>query len=77
MAASDSKWVARLSPTAGRTVEDLLRLPLGLDVWQRDENSLIVSASGGALDEIERRRLAQVERICTAAEYELRMTNRT
>jgi hypothetical protein len=76
MAASDSKWVARLSPTVGRTVEDLLRLPVGLDVWQRNESSLIVSASEGALDEIERRRLAQVERICTAAEYELRMTER-
>jgi hypothetical protein len=63
------RWVARLTPATGVTVEALLRQSLGLDVWERRQDALIVAADEGRLAEIERRRLASVERIATAAEY--------
>jgi hypothetical protein len=64
-----SRWVARLIPTPGSSVETLLRLPLGLDVWERQAEALVVAASEGQLAEVERRRLARVERLSTVAEY--------
>jgi hypothetical protein len=73
MATDQTRWVARLTPPLtlpGRTVRDLLQLPLALDVWQRDGEVLIVAASAATLDELERRRLATVERLCTTTEYE-------
>ena len=30
------RWLVRLSPVAGRTVDDLLKVPLSLDVWERE-----------------------------------------
>jgi uncharacterized membrane protein YeiH len=72
MAADQTRWVARLTPAGGGTVRDLLQLPLALDVWQREGEALIVAATATTLDEMERRRLATVERLCTTAEYEAR-----
>jgi hypothetical protein len=70
MATDQTRWVARLTPASGGTVRDLLRLPLALDVWQREGEVLIVAAAAVTLDELERRRLAAVERLCTTTEYE-------
>jgi hypothetical protein len=53
-------------------VDDLLRIPLGLDVWGRHAEMLEVAATEAQLQEVERRRLAQVERLETVAEYEAR-----
>lgn len=64
-----TRWVARLAPAAGHSIDELLRLPLGLDVWERRPQSLIVAATESQLAEIERRRLAAVERIETVAEF--------
>jgi hypothetical protein len=70
MAADEVRWVVRLTPTAGRTVRDLLAIPLSLDVWQRQDDSLVGAAPEATLRELERRKLAGVERLCTTAEYE-------
>ena len=72
MATDQTRWVVRLTPVGNGTVRDLLQLPLGLDVWQREGEALIVAAAVATLDEMERRRLATVERLCTTAEYEAR-----
>ena len=69
MAADEARWVVRLTPPAGQTVRDLLKIPLSLDVWQREDGALIAAASETTLRELERRRLASVERLCTIAEY--------
>lgn len=70
MAADEVRWIVRLTPPAGRTIGDLLQLPLSLDIWQREANALVAAVPEPALRELERRRLADVERICTTAEYE-------
>ena len=70
MAADEVRWVVRLTPRAGRTVRDLLAIPLSLDIWQREDDSLVAVASEATLRELERRKLAGVERLCTTAEYE-------
>lgn len=66
----DERWLVRLTPPAGRTVRDLLGLPLSLDVWERDEHALVAAVTEATLREIEGRRLAAVERLCTTAEHE-------
>lgn len=76
MTASDEAWVARLTPLPGRSVPDLLGMPLGLDVWERHPGFLVVAAPGDQLAELERRRLATVERWATVREYEARMAER-
>ena len=63
------KWLVRIRPLAQSSVADLLRLPVPLDVWQRDKDGLVAAASDESLDEIERRKLARVERICSVADY--------
>ncbi len=65
----DTRWVARVAPTAQATVDALLALPVGLDVWERDDDSLVVAATEAQLSELERRRLARVERMSTVAAY--------
>jgi hypothetical protein len=65
----DRRWVVRLFPAAGRTLEDLLRSSYSLDVWERNEGFLVVSAPESSLRELERRRLARVERICPTDEF--------
>ncbi len=69
-ARDDVRWVVRLTPPAGRSMRDLLRLPLPLDVWQREAGALVAAVPETALRELERRRLAGVERLCTTAEHE-------
>lgn len=68
--AVEVRWVARLTPLPGDTVRDLLRMPLPLDVWEREAGALVAAAFESTLREIERRRLAGVERLCTTAEHE-------
>jgi hypothetical protein len=53
----------------GTSTNELLRVPLSLDVWERKGEVLIVAAEEEQLGELERRRLAKVERICTIADY--------
>lgn len=64
------RWVARLTPAPGASIDSLLVLPLGLDVWERHGDVLVVAASESQLSELERRRLAKVERLTTVAEFE-------
>jgi hypothetical protein len=72
MATDEVRWVVRLTPPAGRTIRDLLEIPLSLDVWHREKDALVAVASEMTLRELERRRLAGVERLCTTQEYEAR-----
>ena len=44
-------------------------MPVGLDVWERHPDSLVVAATDDQLAELERRRLAEVERWSTREEY--------
>jgi hypothetical protein len=63
MASDAPRWIARLTPAPGGSVEELLRQRLGLDVWERRPDALVVAATETQLAEVERRRLAHVERI--------------
>ena len=65
------RWIVRLTPRKGVDVESLLQMSLGLDVWERkrDPNVLVVAANESQLSELERRRLASVERLSTVEEY--------
>ena len=67
-----SRWVARLTPLPSSSVDALLDLPLGLDVWERHADALVVAASEAQLVEVERRRLARVDWLTTLAEYQAR-----
>ena len=64
------RWVVRLTPLAGRTVDDLLKVPLSLDVWQREADAIVAAASEQTIAELERRRIAGVERLRTIADLE-------
>ena len=64
------RWLVRLTPAAGRTVDDLLKVPLSLDVWERDAVAVVAVASEQTIVELERRRLAGVERLRTIADLE-------
>ena len=70
MAGATVRWVVRLTPMAGYTVDDLLKVPLSLDVWQRDAGALVAAVSEPTIAEIERRRIAEVERLRTIAEVQ-------
>ena len=65
------QWIVRLTPRKGIEVESLLQMSLGLDVWERkrDPDVLVVAANDNQLSELERRRLASVERLYTVEEY--------
>jgi hypothetical protein len=65
------RWVVRLTPMPDTDIERLLQMPLGLDVWERkrDPDVLVVAADEGQIRELERRRLANVERLCTVGEF--------
>ena len=73
------QWVVRLTPTKGGDIESLLQMPLGLDVWERkrDPDLLVVAAREDQISELERRRLATVERLCTVGEFVSRFAPRT
>jgi hypothetical protein len=72
MTNSGVRWVAKLTADSAAEIEALLSLSLGLDVWERHEDSLVVAASEAQLLELERRRLARVDRLATQAEFEAR-----
>jgi hypothetical protein len=76
MVESEQTWIARLTPPAGGTVAGLLALPLGLDVWERHPGFLVVAAPESRLAEIERRRLATVDRWATRERYEAQLAER-
>jgi hypothetical protein len=64
------RWLVRLTPVVGRTVDDLLKVPLSLDVWEREADALVAAASEQTITEIERRRIAGVERLRTITDLE-------
>lgn len=72
MSVQETRWVARLSPVSNSSVDALLDIPLGLDVWERHTDTLVVAATEAQLLELERRRLARVERLSTVAEFQAR-----
>lgn len=76
MSESENRWVARLTATATTSIDVLLALPLGMDVWERRGNVLVVRATEAQLSEVERRRLAHVERLSTQQEFEARAARR-
>ena len=76
MSDKQTRWVARLTPMLHGSVDALLNMPLGLDVWERHADALVVAASDAQLSEIERRHLAQVERLSTVAEFLARAQQR-
>jgi hypothetical protein len=73
------RWVVRLSPMPGSDLESLLQIPLGLDVWERkrDPDVLVVAANESQISELERRRLARVERLYTVEEFVSEFGSRT
>lgn len=77
MVESEDRWVARLTPTANSSIDVLLALSIGLDVWERHDDVLVVAANEAQLSELERRRLAHVERLSTLAEFEARARRRS
>jgi hypothetical protein len=76
MSDEHTRWVAQLTPMPHGSVDALLNMPLGLDVWERYPDRLVVAASEAQLTELERRRLAQVERLSTVAEFQARAQRR-
>ena len=64
-------WVVRLTPRKGGDIESLLQMSLGLDVWERkrDPDVLVVAANESQISELERRRLANVERLYKVEEF--------
>ena len=70
MTQTEQTWIARLTPLSGGGVPALLALPLGVDVWERHPGFLVVAAAESRLAELERRRLAKVERLVTTQRYE-------
>jgi hypothetical protein len=65
----DTRWIARITPTPSNSVADLLHLPLSLDVWERQQETLVVAAAADQLRELERRKLALVEWIEPVADF--------
>lgn len=64
------RWLVRLTPVAGQTVDDLLKVPLSLDVWEREADAVVAAASEQTIAELERRRIAGVKRLRTIADLE-------
>ena len=75
MAESEQTWIARLTPAAGSSVATLLGLPLGLDIWERHADFLVVAAPESRLAELERWQLAHVERWATPTQYQVQLRN--
>ena len=75
---NNPRWIVRLTPLPGANIERLLQMPLGLDVWERrrDPDVLVVAASEGQISELERRRLANVERLSTVEEFVYKFESR-
>jgi hypothetical protein len=64
------RWLVRLTPVVGRTVDDLLNVPLSFDVWERQADAVVAAVSEQTIAELERRRIAGVERLRTIADLE-------
>jgi hypothetical protein len=77
MTNSGVRWVAKLTADSAADIDALLHLSLGLDVWERHGDSLVVAASEAQLLELERRRLVRVDRLATQAEFEARARGST
>ncbi len=52
MTNSGTRWVARLTADSAADIDFLLHLSLGLDVWERHGDSLVVAASEAQLHEL-------------------------
>ncbi len=65
--------IARLRPAPELGVDGLLAMSVGLDVWERGPDHVVVAAPAAVLAELERRRLATVERLGSREQYEARM----
>ena len=76
---NNPQWIVRLTPLPGADVERLLQMPLGLDVWERkrDPDVLVVVANESQISELERRRLASVERLYTVEQFVSEFGSRT
>ncbi len=64
------RWVARVRPLPPLSLDSLLRMPLGLDVWEREDDGVIVAAGEPQLSGLERRHLARVERISPLRDWQ-------
>jgi hypothetical protein len=64
-----TRWIAHLLPERAVPLDALLEQSLGLDVWERHPDYWVVAADEEQLAEIERRRLAQVQRRQTVSDY--------
>ena len=64
------RWLVRITPATGRTVDDLLKVPVSLDVWERDAGAVVAAASEQTIAELERRSIAGVERLRTISDLE-------
>jgi hypothetical protein len=64
------RWLVRLTPVPGRTVDDLLKVPLSLDVWEREAGAVVAAVSEQTIAQLESRRIAGVERLRTIADLE-------
>lgn len=73
---TEQTWIARLTPLSGGGVPALLALPLGLDVWERHPSFVVVAAPESRLADLERRRLARVDRLVPTERYEENLTDR-
>ena len=73
------RWVVRLRSMPDSDIEQLLQLPLGLDIWERkrDPDVLVVAANESQIRELERRRLASVEWLYTVEEFVTEFEPRT
>jgi hypothetical protein len=58
-----ARWVVRITPTADWTVDDLLKVPLSLDIWEREAGALVAAVPEQTIAELQRRRIAEVERL--------------
>ena len=65
--------IARLRPAPELGVDGLLAMSVGLDVWERGPDHVVVAAPAGVLAELERRRLATVESLGSREQYGSRM----
>jgi hypothetical protein len=69
MTRAHRRWVAELTPTPGTSLERLLKLPVGLDVWEHRATTLVVAAEAAQLEDLERRLLATVVWLSPVEEF--------
>ena len=46
------RWVAELTATRAASVDRLLMLPAGLDVWERRGDTVVVAAEAAQLEDL-------------------------